>query len=57
MLTGSPAISIDGGNLRFTSEGDLVFEAGEGGEVSFMAAGEPVVPVGMKGDKVQTSVY
>ncbi len=34
------------------SEGDLVFEAGQGGEVTFMSAGGEPLEMGLKGEQV-----
>lgn len=45
----SPAITTeDDGTLRFTSGGDLVFEAGDGGQVQFMTANGPIDTIGQK---------
>ena len=44
-----PAITTEeDGSLRFTSEGDLVFQAGDGGQVQFMTADGPLDMVGQK---------
>lgn len=45
-----PAISTDGGNLRLTSQGDVVFEVGANGSVSFQSPGG--AQMSLKGEKV-----
>lgn len=45
----SPAITTeDDGSLRFTSGRDLVFEAGNGGQVQFMTADGRMDTIGQK---------
>ena len=46
-----PAISTDGGNLRLTSQGDVVFEVGANGSVSFQSPGG--AQMSLKGEKVR----
>lgn len=46
-----PAITTDDdGSLKFTSTGNIVFEAGESGQVQFMASNGPL---DVKGEKVR----
>ena len=49
----SPVISTENGNLLISSPGNLMFEAGDGGQVLFMSSdGEPL-KVAEKGEKVR----
>lgn len=50
----SPAISTDGGNLRLTSQGDVVFEVGANGSVSFQSPGG--AQMSLQGEKVRGSL-
>jgi len=52
-----PVITTDdGGNLKFMSEGDLVFETGPAANVKFMSTDGSTMkpPEGLKGDKVRS---
>ena len=49
-----PAISTDGGNLRLTSQGDVVFEVGANGSVSFQSPGG--AQMSLQGEKVRGSL-
>ena len=48
-----PAISTEGGGLKFSSPGNLVFEAGAGGTVQFMTADGQEISTGQKGEMVR----
>lgn len=49
----SPSISTEKGDLRITSPGSMVFQAGEGGTVEFMSSNGSGLLVGEKGMKVR----
>ena len=48
-----PIISTENGDLKFSTTGDLVFEAGSSSTIRFQSNGQPMQPPqGFKGEKV-----
>lgn len=47
-----PVISTENGNLRVASQGDITFQAGEGGGIQFQSSSGENMAVGEQGPQV-----